>query len=163
MLTILRHDVEHRRGGPAGVWPDGTLAKYALILVEAIMPAAGLGQVDASQIAAINRCAMSYGGLLRDDALSSGNATLSKYDVSLFCATQTTSQMAQGGKWRGARGEPSASFALMSAPLAFYRRRLFWGCRLNCGFLGGDLGLLCWLHDLSHHDGLVGLVFWSCT
>jgi hypothetical protein len=106
MLTILRHDVEHRRGGPAGVWPDGTLAKYALILVEAVMPAAGLGQVDASQIAAINRCAMSYGGLLRDDALSSGNATLSKYDVSLFLCH--ANNQPNGARWQVARSERRA-------------------------------------------------------
>ena len=46
-------------------WPDGTLAEYALMPVEAITPAEGLEHIDASQLVAIGRCIIPYGGLLR--------------------------------------------------------------------------------------------------
>lgn len=46
-------------------WPDGTLAEYALMPVEAITPADGLDNIDATQLVAIGRCIIPYGGLLR--------------------------------------------------------------------------------------------------
>ncbi len=46
-------------------WPDGTLAEYALMPVEAVTPADGLEHVGAAQLAAISRCIVPYGGLLR--------------------------------------------------------------------------------------------------
>jgi alcohol dehydrogenase len=46
-------------------WPDGTLAEYALMPVEAITPAEGLDHIDATQLVAIGRCIIPYGGLLR--------------------------------------------------------------------------------------------------
>jgi alcohol dehydrogenase len=46
-------------------WPDGTLAEYALMPVEAITPADGLDSIDAAQLAAVSRCIVPYGGLLR--------------------------------------------------------------------------------------------------
>ncbi len=46
-------------------WPDGTLAEYALMPVEAVTPAEGLDHLDAAQLAAIGRCIIPYGGLLR--------------------------------------------------------------------------------------------------
>src|SRR5260221_10998904 len=52
--------------GPAlADWPDGTLAEYALMPVEAVTPAEGLDHLDAAQLAAIGRCIIPYGGLLR--------------------------------------------------------------------------------------------------
>ena len=46
-------------------WPDGTLAEYALMPVEAVTPADGLDHLDAAHLAAIGRCIIPYGGLLR--------------------------------------------------------------------------------------------------
>jgi alcohol dehydrogenase len=46
-------------------WPDGTLAEYALMPVEAVTPAEGLDHFDAAQLAAVSRCIIPYGGLLR--------------------------------------------------------------------------------------------------
>ena len=46
-------------------WPDGTLAEYALMPVEAVTPAEGLDHLDAAQLAAVGRCIIPYGGLLR--------------------------------------------------------------------------------------------------
>jgi alcohol dehydrogenase len=46
-------------------WPDGTLAEYALMPVEAITPAEGLDQFDATQLVTIGRCIIPFGGLLR--------------------------------------------------------------------------------------------------
>jgi alcohol dehydrogenase len=46
-------------------WPDGTLAEYALMPVEAVTPAEGLDNIDAAQLAAVTRCIVPYGGLLR--------------------------------------------------------------------------------------------------
>src|SRR5258707_263472 len=46
-------------------WPDGTLAEYALMPMEAITPAEGLDHIDATQLVAIGRCIIPYGGLLR--------------------------------------------------------------------------------------------------
>ena len=46
-------------------WPNGTLAEYALMPVEAITPAEGLDHIDAAQLVAIGRCIIPYGGLLR--------------------------------------------------------------------------------------------------
>jgi alcohol dehydrogenase len=46
-------------------WPDGTLAEYALMPVEAVTPAEGLDQFDAAQLVAIGRCIIPFGGLLR--------------------------------------------------------------------------------------------------
>ncbi len=37
-------------------WPDGTLAEYALMPVEAVTPAEGLDHLDAAQLAAVGRC-----------------------------------------------------------------------------------------------------------
>jgi alcohol dehydrogenase len=46
-------------------WPDGTLAEYALTPVEAVTPAEGLDHLGAAQLAAVSRCIIPYGGLLR--------------------------------------------------------------------------------------------------
>src|SRR6202049_3836287 len=46
-------------------WPDGTLAEYALMPVEAVTPAEGLDELDAAQLAAVGRCIIPFGGLLR--------------------------------------------------------------------------------------------------
>jgi alcohol dehydrogenase len=46
-------------------WPDGTLADYALMPVEAVTPADGLDHLDAPSLAAISRCIVPFGGLLR--------------------------------------------------------------------------------------------------
>jgi alcohol dehydrogenase len=46
-------------------WPDGTLAEYALMPVEAVTPAEGLDNIDAAQLAAVTRCVIPYGGMLR--------------------------------------------------------------------------------------------------
>jgi alcohol dehydrogenase len=46
-------------------WPDGTLAEYALMPVEAITPAEGLDHLDATQLVTIGRCIIPFGGLLR--------------------------------------------------------------------------------------------------
>ncbi len=46
-------------------WPDGTLAEYALMPAAAITPAEGLDHIEATQLVAIGRCIIPYGGLLR--------------------------------------------------------------------------------------------------
>jgi alcohol dehydrogenase len=46
-------------------WPDGTLAEYALMPVEVITPAEGLDHIGAAQLAALSRCIIPFGGLLR--------------------------------------------------------------------------------------------------
>jgi alcohol dehydrogenase len=46
-------------------WPDGTLAEYALAPVEVVTPADGLDHIGAAQLAAVSRCIIPYGGLLR--------------------------------------------------------------------------------------------------
>ncbi|TMK08113.1 MAG: alcohol dehydrogenase, partial [Alphaproteobacteria bacterium] len=46
-------------------WPDGTLAEYALMPVEAITPAEGLDEFDAAQLVTIGRFIIPFGGLLR--------------------------------------------------------------------------------------------------
>lgn len=46
-------------------WPDGTLAEYALMPVEAVTPADELDHLDPAQLAAVSRCIIPYGGLLR--------------------------------------------------------------------------------------------------
>ena len=46
-------------------WPDGTLAEYALVPVEAVTLAAGLEHLDAPHLAAVSRCIIPFGGLLR--------------------------------------------------------------------------------------------------
>jgi alcohol dehydrogenase len=46
-------------------WPDGTLAEYALLPVEAITPAEGLDQFDSTELVAIGRCIIPFGGLTR--------------------------------------------------------------------------------------------------
>ena len=46
-------------------WPDGTLAEYALLPVEAITPIEGLDHIDSVHLAGITRCVVPYGGLLR--------------------------------------------------------------------------------------------------
>jgi alcohol dehydrogenase len=46
-------------------WPDGTLAEYALMPVEAITPAEGLDEFDPTQLVTIGRCIIPFGGLLR--------------------------------------------------------------------------------------------------
>jgi len=46
-------------------WPDGTLAEYALMPVEAVTPAEGLDHVDAAQLAALSRFIIPFGGLVR--------------------------------------------------------------------------------------------------
>src|ERR1700737_1785773 len=45
--------------------PDGTLAEYALMPVEALTPAEGLDEFDATQLVTIGRCIIPFGGLLR--------------------------------------------------------------------------------------------------
>ena len=46
-------------------WPNGTLAEYALYPAGAITPIDGLSDVDSPQLAAVVRCLIPYGGLLR--------------------------------------------------------------------------------------------------
>ena len=58
------------RAGDAAIpmqqdWPDGTLAEYVLIPAENVTPLDGLGKYSASQIAAVSRFVVPYGGLVR--------------------------------------------------------------------------------------------------
>jgi alcohol dehydrogenase len=46
-------------------WPNGTLAEYALVPVEAVTPAEGLDHLAAAHLAAVTRCIIPFGGLLR--------------------------------------------------------------------------------------------------
>jgi alcohol dehydrogenase len=46
-------------------WHDGTLAEYALYPVQAVTPVEGLDDIDSAQLAALTRCVIPYGGLLR--------------------------------------------------------------------------------------------------
>jgi alcohol dehydrogenase len=46
-------------------WPDGTLAEYVLAPASSVVPADGLEHVDATQLAAVSRFAIPYGGLVR--------------------------------------------------------------------------------------------------
>ena len=46
-------------------WPDGTLAVYALMPIEAVTPAEGLDHLDAAHLAVLSRCIVPFGGLLR--------------------------------------------------------------------------------------------------
>ena len=46
-------------------WPNGTLAEYVLAPVEAVTPADGLDHIDAAHLAAVSRCIIPFGGLLR--------------------------------------------------------------------------------------------------
>jgi len=46
-------------------WHDGTLAEYALYPVQTVTPAEGLDHISSAQLAALTRCVIPYGGLLR--------------------------------------------------------------------------------------------------
>jgi alcohol dehydrogenase len=46
-------------------WPDGTLAEYSLAPVATVTPADGLDHIEAAQLAAVTRCIIPFGGLLR--------------------------------------------------------------------------------------------------
>lgn len=46
-------------------WPDGTLAEYVLVPSATITPADGLANIDAAHLAAVTRCVVPYGGMLR--------------------------------------------------------------------------------------------------
>ena len=46
-------------------WPDGTLADYVLVPVEAVTPLDGLDAYDLTGLAALSRFIVPYGGLLR--------------------------------------------------------------------------------------------------
>jgi alcohol dehydrogenase len=46
-------------------WPDGTLAEYALVPVEAATPLDGLDERDAAELAALSRFVIPFGGLLK--------------------------------------------------------------------------------------------------
>src|ERR1700694_2881933 len=46
-------------------WPDGTLAEYALMPVEALTPAEGLEEFDWAALVTIGRFVIPFGGLLR--------------------------------------------------------------------------------------------------
>ncbi len=46
-------------------WPDGTLADYVLVPVEAVTPLDGLDAYDSTGLAALSRFIVPYGGLLR--------------------------------------------------------------------------------------------------
>src|SRR6202049_404836 len=45
-------------------WPDGTLAEYALMPVEALTPAEGVYEFDATALVTIGRFVIPFGGLL---------------------------------------------------------------------------------------------------
>lgn len=51
--------------GVLAAWPNGTLAEYALLPVEAVTPADGLDGVDDARLATVSRFVVPYGGLLR--------------------------------------------------------------------------------------------------
>lgn len=46
-------------------WPDGTLAEYALVPIDAVTPLDGLDAFDSAQLCALSRFAVPFGGLLR--------------------------------------------------------------------------------------------------
>jgi alcohol dehydrogenase len=46
-------------------WPDGALAEYVLAPASAVVPAGGFEDVDATQLAAVSRFVVPYGGLAR--------------------------------------------------------------------------------------------------
>jgi alcohol dehydrogenase len=41
-------------------WPDGTLAHYALVPVEAVTPAVGLEHLDSARLAAVTGCVIPF-------------------------------------------------------------------------------------------------------
>jgi len=46
-------------------WKDGTLAEYALVPAQCLTPVEGLDHVEPAQLAAVTRCVVPFGGLLR--------------------------------------------------------------------------------------------------
>ncbi|HEY6924867.1 MAG TPA: zinc-binding dehydrogenase [Steroidobacteraceae bacterium] len=54
-------------------WPDGTLADYTLVPVEALTPVDGLDALSSPQLAALSRFIIPFGGLLRG-RLAAGEA-----------------------------------------------------------------------------------------
>src|SRR5260370_23634381 len=57
-------------------WPDGTLAEYALMPVEAVTPVEGLGDVDATQLAVLTPFIVPLGGMLRGPVAAGGTPFL---------------------------------------------------------------------------------------
>jgi alcohol dehydrogenase len=46
-------------------WPDGTLAEYVLLPASSVVPADGFEDMEATQLAAVSRFVIPYGGLVR--------------------------------------------------------------------------------------------------
>jgi alcohol dehydrogenase len=46
-------------------WRDGTLAEYALVPASVVTPADGFDDYDSAELSVLNRCAVTFGGLLR--------------------------------------------------------------------------------------------------
>ena len=56
-------------------WPDGTLAEFALVPIEAVTPLNGFETADAVRLAAVSRFVVPFGGLLRG-RLAAGDTLL---------------------------------------------------------------------------------------
>jgi alcohol dehydrogenase len=64
-ILIALTSISSDSGPVLADWPDGTLAEYALLPVEAVVPVEGLDTLDPVQLALTSRFVIPLGGLLR--------------------------------------------------------------------------------------------------
>jgi len=96
-------------------WPDGTLAEFALMPVEAVTPADGLDDIDAAQLAGVSRFIVPFGGLLRG-RLAAGETLIVNGATGAYGAAAVLLGLAMGaGRVIAAGRNPQALAAIAAA------------------------------------------------
>jgi alcohol dehydrogenase len=94
-------------------WPNGTLAEYALYPAAAVTPVDNLPDIDSAQLAAVVRCAIPYGGLLRG-RLAGGETVIVTGASGSYGSAATLVALAMGAGNVIAAGRNAKALALLA-------------------------------------------------
>jgi alcohol dehydrogenase len=95
-------------------WPDGTLAEYALMPVEAVTPIEGFDSLDAARLACASRFVIPYGGLLRG-RLAAGETLLVNGSTGAYGTAAVLTGVAMGAARVVAAGRNPAALRSVAA------------------------------------------------
>lgn len=95
-------------------WPHGTLAEYALYPAGAVTPVEGLADLDSPQLAAVVRCLIPYGGLLRS-RLTAGETIIVTGASGAYGSAATLIALAMGAGKVIAAGRNAEALARLEA------------------------------------------------
>ena len=110
-------------------WPDGTLAEYVLLPASSVVPADGFEDMEATQLAAVSRFVIPYGGLVRG-RLAAGETLIVNGATGAYGSPPCSwrGRWAQG-EWSPPDATPTSWTCSCAGPA---RPSCPWSCRAMC-------------------------------